>query len=53
MNPAAAVASALAHYIDPALAGAIGSIALFVGMFAIAGAGAAIFTYFYGNEVQS
>lgn len=40
MNPAAAIANALAHYIDPALAGAIGSIALFVGMFAIAGAGA-------------
>ncbi|WP_176475687.1 hypothetical protein [Halomonas salipaludis] len=40
MNPAAAIASALAHHIDPALAGAIGSAALIAGMFAIAGTGA-------------
>lgn len=40
MNPAASIASALAPHIDPALAGAIGSLALFAGMFAIAGVGA-------------
>lgn len=43
MNPAAVIANTLSHYIDPALAGAIGSLALFAGMFIIAGIGAWIF----------
>lgn len=46
MNPAAALAALLAGYIDPALAAAIGSIALFVGMFGLAGLFAVIVTYF-------
>ena len=52
MNPAAAMARALAPYIDPALAGAIGCVALLVGMLTIAGIGAAVFTRLCGDEVQ-